>query len=73
VHDCHGEALEDAGLPDMPRRALRHTAAASWLGTGRSLDFVRAQLGHSSINVTSDSTPVRGGRWRDCGNGGFGG
>jgi integrase len=38
----------------VPLHALRHTAAAAWLGTGRSLEFVRAQLGHSSAKVTSD-------------------
>jgi integrase len=54
VHDWHEQALEDAGLPDQPLHALRHSAAAAWLGTGRSLEFVRAQLGHSSIKVTSD-------------------
>jgi integrase len=41
-------------LRDVPLHALRHTAAAAWLGTGRSLEFVRAQLGHSSVKVTSD-------------------
>lgn len=54
VHDWHERALRDAGLPDMPLHALRHTAAAAWLGTGRNLEFVRAQLGHSSSKVTSD-------------------
>lgn len=54
VHDWHEQALVDAGLSDMPLHALRRTAAAAWLGTGRSLEFVRAQLGHSSIKVTSD-------------------
>jgi integrase len=54
VHDWHEQALEDAGLADMPLHGLRHTAAAAWLGTGRSLEFVRAQLGHSSVKVTSD-------------------
>lgn len=54
VHDWHEQALEDAGLADLPLHGLRHTAAAAWLGTGRSLEFVRAQLGHSSIKVTSD-------------------
>lgn len=54
VHDWHEQALEDAGLTDIPLHALRHTAAAAWLGTGRSLEFVRAQLGHSSVKVTSD-------------------
>lgn len=54
VHDWHEAALSDAGLRDMPLHGLRHTAAAAWLGTGRSLEFVRAQLGHSSTKVTSD-------------------
>jgi integrase len=54
VHDWHEQALEDAGLADLPLHGLRHTAAAAWLGTGRSLELVRAQLGHSSIKVTSD-------------------
>lgn len=54
VHDWHEQALEDAGYPDMPLHGLRHTAAAAWLGTGRSLEFVRAQLGHSSVKITSD-------------------
>ena len=54
VHDWHEKTLADAGIPDMPLHSLRHTAAAAWLGTGRSLEFVRAQLGHSSVKVTSD-------------------
>jgi integrase len=54
VHDWHEHALRDAGLADMPLHGLRHTAAAAWLSTGRSLEFVRAQLGHSSVKVTSD-------------------
>jgi integrase len=45
VHDWHEQALQDAGLSDLPLHGLRHTAAAAWLGTGRSLEFVRAQLG----------------------------
>jgi integrase len=54
VHDWHEQALEDAGLADLPLHGLRHTSAAAWFGTGRSLEFVRAQLGHSSVKVTSD-------------------
>ena len=38
--DWHKQALEDAGLRDMPLHALRHTAAASWLGAGNSLMYV---------------------------------
>jgi hypothetical protein len=54
VHVRPEQALEHAGPADLPLHGLRHTAAAAWLGTGRSLEFVRAQLGHSSVKVTSD-------------------
>src|SRR3954452_22033598 len=33
----HKQALQDAGLRDMPLHALRHTASAAWLSTGRPL------------------------------------
>jgi integrase len=52
VHDWHEAALTDAGLRDMPLHALRHTAAAAWLITGRPLVFVQRQLGHRSITTT---------------------
>lgn len=54
VHDWHEATLADAGLPDMPLHGLRHTAAAAWLASGHSLEFVRAQLGHATIQITSD-------------------
>jgi integrase len=56
VHDWHEAALGAAGLPDMPLHALRHTAAASWLATpdAGGLEFVKRQLGHSTIKTTSD-------------------
>jgi integrase len=50
--DWHKQTLRDAGLRDMPLHALRHSAAAAWLSTGRSLVFVQRQLGHSSITTT---------------------
>ena len=50
--DWHKQALEDAGLRDMPLHALRHTAAASWLGAGNSLMYVERQLGHADIGTT---------------------
>lgn len=43
-HDWHEQALDGAGVADLPLHGLRHTAAA-WLGNDRSLEFVRAQLG----------------------------
>jgi integrase len=54
VLEWHEATLEDAGLKDMPLHGLRHTAAAAWLGTGHSLQFVKDQLGHSTIEVTSE-------------------
>jgi integrase len=54
VHIWHQQALTDAGVRALPLHGLRHTAAGAWLATGRSLEFVRAQLGHSSVKVTSD-------------------
>lgn len=50
--EWHKQTLRDAGLRDVPLHALRHTAAAAWLSTGRSLVFVQRQLGHSSITTT---------------------
>lgn len=54
VLDWHWATLEAAGLPKMPLHALRHTAAASWLANKQGLEFVKAQLGHSTIRTTSD-------------------
>jgi integrase len=55
VHIWHQQAVKDSGVPVMPLHSLRHTAAAAWLSTpGVNLEFVKAQLGHSSVKVTSD-------------------
>jgi len=48
----HKAAIRRAGLPDMPLHSLRHTAAATWLTTGRPLMYVQRQLGHASITTT---------------------
>lgn len=45
-------ALQDAGLRDMALHSLRHTAAATWLTTGKPLTYVQRQLGHASITTT---------------------
>ena len=50
--DWHKDALQDAGLRDMPLHALRHTAAAAWLAADNSLMYVQRQLGHSDIATT---------------------
>jgi hypothetical protein len=48
----HKEALRDAGLRVIPLHALRHTASAAWLSTGRPLMYVQRQLGHAQITTT---------------------
>ena len=48
----HKETLKAAGLRDMPLHALRHTASAAWLSTGRPLMYVQRQLGHAQITTT---------------------
>ena len=48
----HKQALDEAGLRDMPLHALRHTAAAAWLLTGNPLIYVQRQLGHASVKTT---------------------
>jgi integrase len=48
----HKEALQEAGLRDMPLHGLRHTASAAWLSTGRPLMYVQRQLGHAQITTT---------------------
>jgi hypothetical protein len=52
VQGWHEQALQDAGLRDMPLRCTRHIAAAAWLATGHPLVFVQRQLGHHSISTT---------------------
>jgi integrase len=54
VHGWHEQALEDAGLRDMPLHCTRHTAAAAWLATGHPLVFVQRQLGYRSISTTEE-------------------
>ena len=54
MHGWHEQALQDAGLRDMPLHCTRHTAAAAWLATGHPLVFVQRQLGHRSISTTEE-------------------
>src|SRR5213078_4629617 len=42
--DWHKQALQDAGLRDMPLHSLRHTAAASWLLAGQPLSLLESDL-----------------------------
>lgn len=47
-------ALKRAGLPPLPIHSLRHTCAVLLLEAGVDMKFIQEQLGHGSIQVTSD-------------------
>lgn len=47
--------LRTAGLPYRKPHTLRHTYASILIRSGESLDYVRRQLGHSSIKITVDT------------------
>lgn len=51
-HEGWERLLADAGLPDAPLHAARHTAATMLLLTGTDVRVVQAILGHSDIRVT---------------------
>lgn len=64
-HDLAGRSmkaiLKAARLPDHHTpHSLRHTYASLMLGAGVDMQYVQAQLGHSSISLTVDLY----GRWR---------
>jgi integrase len=46
--------LNRAGLPQLPIHSLRHTYAVLLLEAGADMKFVQEQLGHGSIQITSD-------------------
>lgn len=43
-----------SGLPKLPIHSLRHTCAVLMLEAGDDLKYVQEQLGHGSIQITSD-------------------
>ncbi|MBI3770369.1 MAG: tyrosine-type recombinase/integrase [Deltaproteobacteria bacterium] len=46
--------LQRAGLRHVPIKALRHTLASLLIAQGESLAYVRDQLGHHSIQITTE-------------------
>lgn len=57
--------LVAAGLPEHHSpHGLRHTFASLLLQQGESLEYVKRQLGHNSIKLTSDTY----GRWLPASN-----
>src|SRR4029434_9731039 len=69
IHVAFAQVLERAGLPEYHSpHSLRHSAASLLLAHGESLQFVKNQLGHSTIALTVDlygrwlpMEPIRGG------------
>lgn len=51
-HERWEALLRDAGLPDAPLHAARHTAATMLLLTGTDVRVVQSILGHADIRVT---------------------
>ncbi|MMZ60965.1 Tyrosine recombinase XerD [compost metagenome] len=43
-----------SGLPKLPIHSLRHTCAVLMLEAGSDMKYVQEQLGHGSIQITSD-------------------
>lgn len=46
--------LQRCDLPSLPIHSLRHTCAVLLLESGADMKFVQEQLGHGSIQITSD-------------------
>lgn len=57
-HERWEALLRDAGLPDAPLHAARHTAATMLLMTGADVRVVQSILGHADIRVTEIYTDV---------------
>ncbi len=54
VRHAMDRVLKKAGLPHFSPHCLRHTYASLMLQQGESLKYVQKQLGHASIQITSD-------------------
>jgi integrase len=47
--------IQEAGLPEIPFHALRHTAASLMLNHGVPPIIVARRLGHSKVSITLDT------------------
>lgn len=54
LFNAFSRILKRAGLPSLPIHSLRHTYAVLTLESGADMKFVQEQLGHGSIQITSD-------------------
>ena len=60
--DWHKQALEDAGLRDMPLHSLRHPAAASWLLAGQPLIYVQRANSVTALSRSPSATTATSSR-----------
>lgn len=54
LFNAFSRCLQRVGLPSMPIHSTRHTYAVVMLEAGADMKFVQEQLGHGSIQITSD-------------------
>ncbi|BBH19788.1 site-specific integrase [Paenibacillus baekrokdamisoli] len=54
LFNAFSRILKKADLPSLPIHSLRHTNAVLLLEAGADMKFVQEQLGHGSIQITSD-------------------
>lgn len=54
LFNAFSRILKKSGLPPLPIHSLRHTCAVLLLEAGADMKFVQEQLGHGSIQITSD-------------------
>jgi len=54
LFNAFSRILKRSELPQLPIHSLRHTCAVLLLEAGADMKFVQEQLGHGSIQITSD-------------------
>lgn len=54
LFNAFSRILQRCDLPSLPIHSLRHTCAVLLLESGADMKFVQEQLGHGSIQITSD-------------------
>ncbi|SEL31855.1 tyrosine-type recombinase/integrase [Paenibacillus sp. OK003] len=54
LFNAFSRILDRSELPSLPIHSLRHTCAVLLLEAGADMKFVQEQLGHGSIQITSD-------------------
>ncbi|WP_405117720.1 site-specific integrase [Paenibacillus sp. FSL H8-0317] len=54
LFNAFSRILQRCYLPSLPIHSLRHTCAVLLLESGADIKFVQEQLGHGSIQITSD-------------------